>query len=157
MTMLCGLVYMALPNLKTWMPAVTASYTVNMDVVWALTAVGGVLMLFFNDPAKNPLANLGGGLWNTYNDVTGLLGDLLSYIRLFALCLSGGTLALVFNKIALAMPIPVTIIILLFGHMLNLFMSALGAFVHPLRLTFVEFYKNAGFEAASREFKPLKK
>jgi V/A-type H+-transporting ATPase subunit I len=154
---LCALVYMALPNVSTWMPAVTASYTVNMVAAEVVMCAGGVLMLFFNNPAKNPLANLGGGLWNTYNDVTGLLGDLLSYIRLFALCLSGGTLALVFNKLAFAMPIPMTIVILLIGHALNLFMSALGAFVHPMRLTFVEFYKNAGFEASQREFKPLKK
>jgi len=51
----------------------------------------------------------------------------------------------------------VAIIILLFGHSINLFMSALGAFVHPMRLTFVEFYKNAGFESTQREFSPLRK
>ena len=49
------------------------------------------------------------------------------------------------------------VVILLFGHGVNIFMSALGAFVHPMRLTFVEFYKNAGFEYTQREFSPLKK
>jgi V/A-type H+-transporting ATPase subunit I len=33
----------------------------------------------------------------------------------------------------------------------------LGAFVHPLRLTFVEFYKNAGFQGGGREYTPFKK
>lgn len=162
---MCAMVYAALPGMKVYMPAITAAYTVNMTAVGAVAGVGAVLMLFFHNPSKNPLANFGAGLWNTYNDVTGLLGDLLSYIRLFALCLSGGTLALVFNKLAFGMtadmPVGVAqlvaVIILLFGHGINLFMSALGSFVHPMRLTFVEFYKNAGFESAAREFKPLKK
>ncbi|MFR9566634.1 MAG: V-type ATP synthase subunit I, partial [Rikenellaceae bacterium] len=46
--------------------------------------------------------------------------------------------------------------ILLIGHGLNLFMSTISSFVHPMRLTFVEFYKNAGFEMATRKFNPLK-
>ncbi len=156
---LCALIYVALPApaVHKLLTALTVSYPVYMPVFYVLAGVGAIMMLFFNNPSKNPLINLGGGLWNTYNDVTGLLGDLLSYIRLFALCLSGGTLALVFNKLAGGLPVPFMIIVLLFGHGLNLFMSALGSFVHPMRLTFVEFYKNAGFEAAQRQFKPLKK
>ncbi len=164
---ICALVYFALPSpvVQKFLPALTIKYPVHVSLFYVLAGVGGVLMLFFHNPAKNPLLNLGSGLWNTYNDVTGLLGDLLSYIRLFALCLSGGTLALVFNSLAIGMtsslpPVAsqfVAILILLFGHGLNLFMSALGSFVHPMRLTFVEFYKNAGFEASQREFKPLKK
>lgn len=134
--------------------------------VWyAVIGIGAVLMFFLHNPDRNPLVNFGSGLWNTYNNVTGLLGDVLSYIRLFALCLSGGTLALVFNDLAFGLtadlPVVVSqlvaIIILLFGHSINLFMSALGAFVHPMRLTFVEFYKNAGFESTQREFAPLRK
>ncbi len=132
--------------------------------LWIVMGVGGFMMLFLNNPGKNPLVNLGGGLWNTYNDVTGFLSDALSYIRLFAIGLSGGVLAKVFNDLAfgLSPDIPVvgqivTLLILLIGHGLNLFMSALSSMVHPLRLTFVEFYKNAGFEATTREFNPLKK
>ena len=138
---------------------------IPMIAYWIFIAAGAFLMIFLHNPNKNPIVNLGTGLWNTYNNVTGLLGDVLSYIRLFALCLSGGTLALVFNNLAFGLtaglPIVISqivaIIILLFGHSINLFMSALGAFVHPMRLTFVEFYKNAGFESTLREFSPLKK
>lgn len=132
---------------------------------YTIMGIGGILMLFLNNPNRNPLINFGSGLWDTYNNVTGLLGDILSYIRLFALCLSGGTLALVFNDLAFGLteglPIVarqiVILVILVFGHSINLFMSALGAFVHPMRLTFVEFYKNAGFESTQREFTPLRK
>lgn len=162
---LCGLLYAVLPQLHSVFEVVQIHYEVAMPLFYALTVVGGVLMLFFHNPEKSPLMNFGAGLWNTYNDVTGFLGDFLSYIRLFALCLSGGTLALVFNDLAFGMTagMPVVlgqlaaVVILLFGHSINLFMSALGAFVHPMRLTFVEFYKNAGFEATQREFTPLQK
>jgi len=134
------------------------------EIFWGAFGIGVFLMLFCNSPGKNVFVNFGAGLWNTYNDVTGILGDTLSYLRLFALGLSGSVLAMVFNSLALGMSpdVPVireivVVIILLFGHILNLCMSALGAFVHPMRLTFVEFYKNAGFEAGQRTFTPLKK
>ena len=42
--------------------------------------------------------------------------------------------------------------ILLVGHGINLFMSTISSFVHPMRLTFVEFYKNAGFEMSMKPF-----
>lgn len=129
-----------------------------------VAGVGLAMMLFLNNPNKNPLANFGAGLWNTYNDVTGLMGDILSYIRLFAIGLSGSILALVFNDLAfgLSPEIPVVreiviVIILLIGHGINLFMSTLSSFVHPMRLTFVEFYKNAGFDASQRAFTPFKR
>lgn len=122
-----------------------------------------VLIFFFNSPGKNPLMNLGLGLWDTYNMATGLLGDVLSYVRLFALGLSGGILASVFNSLATGMspdnaiagPI-VAILIFLVGHAINIFMNVLGAIVHPVRLTFVEFYKNAEFEGGGKRYIPFK-
>lgn len=129
-----------------------------------LAGVGLFMMLFLNSPGKNPLVNFGSGLWNTYNDIVGFISDFLSYIRLFAIGLSGGILAMVFNMLAVGMSgsIPVLkqvimIIILLIGHGLTLFMSTISAFVHPMRLTFVEFYKNAGFEDTQRLFTPFKR
>ncbi|MEG1405325.1 MAG: V-type ATP synthase subunit I, partial [Alistipes sp.] len=87
-----------------------------------------------------------------------------SYIRLFAIGISGGVLATVFNDLAdgLSPDIPVVktivmILILLVGHGINLFMSTISSFVHPMRLTFVEFYKNAGFEMTMRTFEPIRK
>lgn len=126
------------------------------------SAVLGIF--FYNSPEHNVFMNFGMGLWNTYNMATGILGDMLSYIRLFALGLTGGILGGVFNNLAFTMTgdIPVlstvfTLLILLFGHTLNIGLSALGALVHPLRLTFVEFYKNSGFEGGGRAYKPFVK
>ena len=129
--------------------------------------VGCVLIFLLNGPINSvtaPFKNIGSGLWDTYNMATGLLGDVLSYIRLFALGLSGSILGLVFNDLAFQMSpdVPVlgtivTIIILLLGHTMNLALAALSAFVHPMRLTFVEFYKNAGFVGGAKQYEPFKR
>ncbi len=132
--------------------------------LYVLLGISGVMILFLNNLKRNILMNFGLGLWNTYNMVTGILGDLLSYIRLFALGISSAILGFVFNSLAVSMSgsIPVLsilimTIILVIGHGINLFMSGLGAFVHPMRLTFVEFYKNAGFSGGGKHYKPFKK
>lgn len=129
-----------------------------------LLGIAGIGIMFFNTPGKNPFINFGLGLWGIYNMITGLFGDILSYIRLFALGLSGAILGGVFNSLAFGMApdIPVvgaivTIIILVAGHSINLFMNALGALVHPMRLTFVEFYKNAGFTGGGKSYEPFRK
>jgi len=133
-------------------------------VIYTLLAVSGTMILLLNNLNRNILMNFGLGLWNTYNMVTGILGDLLSYIRLFALGISSAILGFVFNSLAVSMSgsIPVLsilimVIILVVGHGINLFMSGLGAFVHPMRLTFVEFYKNAGFTGGGKHYNPFKK
>ncbi len=141
-------------------------FTAGSVAFYAALGVGGVLMLLLNNPKRNPLINLGAGLWDLYNNLTGLLSDVLSYIRLFAIGLSGGVLALVFNTLAsgfvpeganIVVRLLIMIPILLIGHGINLFMSTISSFVHPLRLTFVEFFKNAGFEMAPRNFDPIRK
>ncbi len=137
---------------------------------WALIAVGAVSALaiyIFNTPGRNPLINIGAGLWDTYNMATGILGDVLSYIRLYALGLAGGMLGTAFNNLGLMVMGGTTegatwqwlpfVLILVLGHVLNLAMSALGAFVHPLRLSFVEYFKNAGYEGKGTLYQPFKK
>jgi V/A-type H+-transporting ATPase subunit I len=117
-----------------------------------------------NDPNRNIFMNIGSGLWDSYNMVTGLLGDVLSYIRLFALGISSAVMGFVFNDLAISLsgntPVVsqlVMVIILLIGHGMNIFMSGLGSMVHPMRLTFVEFYKNAGFEGGGKKYSPFSK
>ena len=145
---------------------VIPGFTTSSPAFYAALGVGAVLLLLLNTPGRNPLLNVGSGLWTLYNNITGLLSDVLSYIRLFAIGLSGGVLAVVFNSLAdgfvpegsgIVVRILVMLPILLIGHGINLFMSAISSFVHPMRLTFVEFYKNAGFEMASRSFDPIRK
>ena len=137
---------------------------------WVFIAVGGVGALgiyVLNNLRRNILVNIGAGLWDTYNMASGLLGDILSYIRLFALGLAGGMLGATFNSLAMMVVegqegigavfgwIGFGLIILV-GHTLNIAMSCLSAFVHPLRLTFVEYFKNAGYEGKGEEYKPFK-
>ena len=137
---------------------------------WTIIAVGVVSALaiyVFNTPGRNPLINIGAGLWDTYNMATGILGDVLSYIRLYALGLAGGMLGAAFNNLGLMVMGGTTegatwqwlpfVLILILGHVLNLAMSALGAFVHPLRLSFVEYFKNAGYEGKGSLYQPFKK
>jgi V/A-type H+-transporting ATPase subunit I len=131
---------------------------------YVLFGASGILILFMNNPDKNIFLNFGSGLWDVYSVVTGLLGDMLSYIRLFALGVSSAILGFVFNSLATEMSgsVPVVsqiifVVILLIGHGLNIFMASLGAFVHPLRLTFVEFYKNAGFQGGGKPYSPFMK
>ena len=140
--------------------------TGSMGAPWfmVLMIAAGCMIMLYNSPGKNIFLNIGLGLWDAYNMVTGLLGDVLSYVRLFALGLSGGILASVFNSLAVGMSpdVPVvgflvTALIFLAGHGLNIFMNILGSMVHPMRLTFVEFFKNSGYEGGGQEYKPFKK
>lgn len=122
-------------------------------------------IFFLNTPGKSVFSNIGAGLWDTYNMVVGTVGDLLSYIRLFALGVASGLLGNAFNQIAMTcldinvpgLNILLMLVVLLVGHGINLFMSLIGSFVHPLRLTFVEFYKAMGFQGGGKAYKPFKK
>ena len=130
--------------------------------LYGILGIGGILVLFLNSPGKSIFLNFGLGLWNSYNMVTGVLGDLLSYIRLFALGISSAILGFVFNSLALSVSGSVIgvffmVIILVVGHGINLFMASLGSFVHPMRLTFVEFYKNSGFAGGGKKYSPFRK
>ena len=127
-----------------------------------ILAISAIAIFFVNSPGKNIFLNFGLGFWDSYNMATGLLGDILSYVRLFALGLSGGILANVFTQLAVGMspdnaivgPI-VTILIFVIGHGINIFMNTLGAIVHPLRLTFVEFFKNSEFTGGGTKYQPF--
>ena len=137
-------------------------------IKWILIVLGGISALgiyILNDVHRNPLINVGSGLWETYNMVTGLMGDVLSYVRLYALGLAGGMLGAAFNTLGLMVrgedPNIGTwigfLLIVVIGHGLNLALSALGAFVHPLRLSFVEYFKNVGYEGKGKKYEPFKK
>ena len=134
--------------------------TTAFIVIGSISAIGIYLL---NDIRRNVFVNIGAGLWDTYNMATGLLGDVLSYIRLYALGLAGGMLGGVFNQLAFMVQdaaggvigIICCGLILVFGHTLNIAMSCLSAFVHPLRLTFVEYFKNSGYEGKGEAYKPF--
>jgi Archaeal/vacuolar-type H+-ATPase subunit I len=128
-------------------------------ILGILSALG---IFFLNNLHRNPLINFGAGLWDTYQMVTGLLGDVLSYLRLYALGLAGAKLGEAFNAIGTqalgdgGANWIWFILIIVVGHALNIVMCVLGAFVHPLRLNFLEFFKNSGYEGTGRKYNPLK-
>ena len=149
-----------------WCSLTYASMEAGFEVPAIVTYIGAYgglgLILLFSSNTRNIFVRLFKGVSSLY-DITGVFGDVLSYIRLFGLGTAGGILGLVVNSVAMQMSgIPylgwvLTVIMLLFGHTAVLMLSALGAFVHPMRLTFVEFYKNVGFEGGGRKFRPLGK
>lgn len=133
--------------------------------LYGMACFCGLFIFFYNSPGKNIFLNFGSGLWDTYNMASGLLGDVLSYIRLFALGLAGGILGNVFNSLAMDLTaglppyigwLPM-LLILLVGHGLNFLLCIIGSVVHPLRLTFVEFYKNSGFDGGGTAYAPFRK
>ncbi|MBQ0020391.1 MAG: ATPase V [Bacteroidales bacterium] len=138
-----------------------------MNVLYGVLGVAGVGIYLLNNIHRNPVMNILVGLYDTYNMASGLMGDILSYIRLYALGLAGGMLGATFNDLAYmlvgndlssaGLMIIGFVLIILIGHILNIAMSCLSAFVHPLRLSFVEYFKNAGYEGKGVEYKPFEK
>lgn len=149
--------------------ALAAGMAFNLDssvtkwIIIVLGAVAAIGIFPLRNIGKNPLINIGGGLWETYNTATGLLGDVLSYLRLYALGLAGSMLGFAFNTLAVmargdgGFGWIAFIAIALIGHVLNIAMAVLGAFVHPLRLNFLEFFKNSDYDGSGRNYNPLKK
>jgi V/A-type H+-transporting ATPase subunit I len=112
----------------------------------ALAAAGLLTVVTFAGAGRPPLKRLLAGLLGL-TQITKLFGDVLSYLRLFALGLASASLALTFNDLAgqviaaypqtgLLMAIP----ILLFGHGLNFVLAMMSGVVHGLRLNFIEFF-----------------
>ena len=144
---------------------------ISMDASkMAFMIIGGVSAIgiyLLNNLRRNILVNVGAGLWDTYNMATGLMGDLLSYLRLYALGLAGGMLGGVFNTLGMQLRdsmsdllwgIPGWIcfgLIFVFGHGLNIALSCLSGYVHSIRLTFVEYFKNSGYDGRGVAYKPF--
>ena len=129
-------------------------------------ALGAVFVVLFKGRGKrNPLKRLTSGIGGLY-DVTGVLSDILSYARLFALGIATGVIGQVFNMLCSMLTNasnPVmkivgaigSIILLVLLHTFNVAINALGAFVHCARLQYVEFYGKF-YESGGKEFAPLR-
>ena len=125
--------------------------------------LGVLLVLTFHNMELSLAKRIPAGILPLFFIFTGLLGDTLSYVRLFALGVASAVLGLVVNQIGMQimgsswLGIILGVVFLLFGHGLNLALATLGAFVHPLRLTFVEFYNNVQFQGGGIEYQPFRK
>jgi V/A-type H+-transporting ATPase subunit I len=84
-----------------------------------------------------------------------ILGDILSYLRLYALGLAGGIMAATINEMADALPLVVSVILIAFAHIFNMGLAIMGGVIHGLRLNFLEWYHYC-FEGGGKQFQPLR-
>jgi len=127
---------------------------------WLLMASGASLILLFSSESKNPFARIGFGLWSLYG-LSGLLGDVMSYARLFGLGIASGAIASVVNMLAgdVRGAVPaigdiLAILVLLVGHSFNFCIGIIGALVHPARLHAVEAFPKC-VQLTGVPYKPL--
>ena len=127
--------------------------------MWVMIAGMAGIVLTGGREAKGVGAKLGGGLYSLYG-ISSYVGDFVSYSRLMALGLSGGFIASAINMIAgmiggnwfgmIFIPL-----ILIVGHLFNMFLSFLGAYVHTSRLMYVEYFGKF-YEGGGKPFKDFR-
>jgi len=146
---LAGLGLFVCSSMVAGLPAVLGTVGTGMLVV-------GLLMLAIGGTRKEKgfakFTSFGGAI---YNGVTGFFSDILSYIRLMALMVSGSVIASVFNTLAATTGNVVTFVLIsLLGNALNLALSLLGAYVHDLRLQCLEFFGRF-YKEGGKPYQPL--
>ncbi len=131
-----------------------------LGAIGTYLALGGAIILLLTQgrSKKGIVRKAVGGLASLYN-VTGYISDILSYARIFGMGLSTTVIAMVFNTIAGLMMgqwfgYIFGIIIMTIGHVFNIMINALGAFVHSARLQYIEFF-NKFYEGDGHAFMPL--
>jgi V/A-type H+-transporting ATPase subunit I len=128
---------------------------------WAalLSALG--IVLFSDRTSRSWFARIAWGIYGLYG-ITSYVGDVLSYLRLFALGLATGIIAMVVNLLADMLGGAPYIgwllfaIVFVIGHAFNILINGLGAFVHTLRLQYVEFFPKF-FEGGGKPYQPFQR
>lgn len=150
--------YLFVLGLVILISPVVVTFEVPQTVLTAgkfMTIAGVILLILTQGRDKEGLfAKAFGGVKSLY-DITGYFGDILSYLRLMALCLSTGVISMVINLLGDMAPPLFAIIIGLIGHTVNLLINALGAYVHTSRLQYVEFFGKF-YEGGGKAFSPFK-
>ena len=147
---------------RIWFSAPGAENVALLYTGSILLALGLLLTLLFASDHRHWGVRLGLGLWGIYG-LTGLIGDVLSYARLFGLGIATSAIASVMNQLAgmvynAAGPtvgVVLAVVVILVGHVFNLALSLLGSTVHSARLHFVEAFKNF-FEGGGVQYRPFK-
>ena len=148
---LLGLLLLALGN---FFPSLAFAATIGQ---W-LSIINALGILAVSIVSAKSLAGLGSGLFNLYN-VSGYVGDLVSFTRLMALGLSGASIGSAFNLIVSLFPpvarFSIGILLFIALHLVNMFLSFLSGYVHGARLIFVEFFGKF-YDGGGKPFTPLK-
>lgn len=182
----CGIIHILLANLQQvilwwghgksvmhigWILVLLAGAVLGLElpaVAAYVTGATGLLLVFIGGGQRkiktvtDMLVRVLEGL-KALSNITNIFGDVLSYLRLFALGLASASLALTFNDLAdgafaseSGLGILFGVLILLVGHTLNLLLGIVSGVVHGLRLNFIEFYKWA-LDGEGKPFKAFKK
>lgn len=180
LSILVGVLHIVFANLAgAW--AKRTSLTALASIGWALALIGGVLLFLGMKAAGIGLVGLGlllvisftsleRPLWKRFlkgflelTRISGMFGDVLSYLRLFALGLASASLAAVFNDLAQQVyhamsgfKILLALLILVIGHTMNFVLSLMSGWIHGLRLNFIEFF-NWGMPEEGVPFKSFSK
>lgn len=140
--------------------------SVNIKMIFGIVGIGFVLVLLFGgqEAGKSFGAGVKAGLagaFTTFLDTISAFGNVMSYIRLFAVGMASLAIAQSFNGMASPMlkglAFPAGILILLIGHGLNIIMGLLSVVVHGVRLNLLEFSGQLGMEWAGIPYEPFKK
>lgn len=148
---LLGLLLLTLGN---FFPSLALAATIGQ---W-LAIINALGILAVSIVSAKSLSGLGSGLFNLYN-VSGYVGDLVSFTRLMALGLSGASIGSAFNLIVSLFPpvarFSIGILLFIALHLVNMFLSFLSGYVHGARLIFVEFFGKF-YDGGGKPFTPLK-
>ena len=133
----------------------------GLSTVSTYLLIAGLLLVVATGgrASKSIGGKIGGGLYEVYNLIGGYLGDVLSYARLLALGLATGVIAQVMNMLGTlpkSQPLKTILFIIVFiiGHLANLAINIIGAYVHTNRLQYVEFFGKF-YEGGGRAFVPF--
>ena len=155
------MVIIGLPLLGLVIMKLLPGSVLALSLGMVIFGIGNIFLYNFINATGNFLIRLFMGGYAIYSTITGcLLGDVISYSRLLALGMATGGIAITVNVMAeLAGNIPVIgivllILIMIVGHFFNIVINAFGAFVHSLRLQYVEFFTKF-YESGGKEFRPF--
>ncbi|MGB9741751.1 MAG: V-type ATP synthase subunit I [candidate division WOR-3 bacterium] len=150
-----------------WKTVVAGIVTLTSTGLWLLKLVpaivpglSGIIFYFIAPSGRRLLTKFIWGGYAVYS-ATSYIGVLLSYIRLMALGMCTGGVAMAINVIAwMVLSIPVVgvilaLLVLIIGHGYNIAVNVLGAFVHSLRLQYVEFFPRF-YTGGGEPFKPFR-
>ena len=130
---------------------------VNMNTIWPyLLMVGAALAIIFESPNKNIIKMLALGTVSFPLAMLSAFSDVISYVRLMAVGLASSVLAKSFNELATGIDfVPATILILIFGHSLNIGLALIALFAHGVRLNMLEFSNNLGMQWGGHPYAPF--
>jgi len=139
---------------------------INTTPIFTIVGVGFLVVVVFGSqgpgiPFAKGLASGLGGFFNTFLDTISSFGNIMSYIRLFAVGMASLAISQSFNNMAQPLlsgfALPAGIIVLVLGHSLNIVMAMLSVIVHGVRLNVLEFSGQLGMEWTGILYEPFKK